>query len=168
MVNFSKSYPFKGPRVGFVCLFWLDWSFAHWVDAEWDSPSTESTWSETTCQLSQGGVRVRVNLVKAEGKNIYEDFIIPRWLRWRRVSLHIDSVNVESHLTLTQLMGNETPRQLSHRWMLKNLNKWANSRIKSKTLKSLIIWPICVWSVQKTRKKKSHASVLLRRCGVTV
>jgi hypothetical protein len=45
---------------------------------------------------------------------------------------------------LTQLTGNEIPHQLSHRQMLINLNMLANSRTKSKTLKSLIIWPISV------------------------
>jgi hypothetical protein len=68
---------------------------------------------------------------------------------------------VESHLALTQLTGNETRRQLSHRQMLKNSNKSANSSTKSKTLKSLIIWPMYVCSVQKTGTKKSHASVPL-------
>jgi hypothetical protein len=24
MVDFSKSYPFKGAKAGYVCLFWLD------------------------------------------------------------------------------------------------------------------------------------------------
>jgi hypothetical protein len=45
--------------------------------------------------------------------------------------------------------------------MLKNLNKLANSRTKSKIFKSLIIWPIFVRPVQKTKTKKSHASVPL-------
>ncbi len=62
-------------------------------------------------------------------------------------SFCVDSVDVESHLVLTQLMGNETLHQLSHCRMVKNLNKSANSRTKSKTHKSLIIWPIYVWSV---------------------
>ncbi len=124
-------------------------------------------WSETPRQLSQSGVRIHVNWVNPEGTNIYEDFIIPRWLSWCGVSLRIDSVDVESHLALTQLTGNETRRQLSHRRMLKNLNKSANSSTKSKTPKSLIIWPIYVWSVQKTRTRKSHASVPLMQRGDT-
>jgi hypothetical protein len=190
----------------------------NWVNTEWDSTSTESTRSETPCQLSQHrrhqhirrfyhsvftqlmwsltpcwlswwrvwlrvdlvwerwikpkqayitssgtfeGIRFRtltmkcsngaistrnckflysqVNWVYAEDTNIYEDFIILRWLSWQGVSLHIDSVDVESHLALTQLSKNETPRQLNHRRMLKNLNKSMNSRTKSKTLRSLII-----------------------------
>jgi hypothetical protein len=161
MVHFSISYPFKGAGAGYVCLFWFDSSSAHWGDIEWDSLSTESMWSETPRQLSHSGVRLHVNWVNAEGTNIKEDFIIPHWLSWRGVSLHVDSVNVESHLALTQLMVNKTRCQLSHRQMLKNLNESANSRTKLKTFKSFIIWPIYVWSVQKTRTKESHASVPL-------
>jgi hypothetical protein len=85
-------------------------------------PHTELMRSETPCQLSQRELRLHVNWVNAESTNIYKDFIILRWLSWRGVTLHIDSVNKESHLVLTQLMGNETPRQLSHCRMLKNLN----------------------------------------------
>ncbi len=50
--NFSLSYPFKGARVVYVCLSWFDSFSAYWVNAEWDSPSTESTQSETPHQLS--------------------------------------------------------------------------------------------------------------------
>jgi hypothetical protein len=77
-------------------------------------PHTESMGSETPRQLSQ---------------------------RRRHQHYHIDSVDMESHLALT---GNETRHQLSHRRLLKNLNKSANSSTKLKTLKSLIIWPINV------------------------
>ncbi len=145
IVNFTKYYPFKDARVGYVCVFWLESSPSHWVDAESDSPSTESTWSETPHQLSQRGVRLHVNWVNAEDTNIYEDFIIPCWLSWRGVSLRVDSVDVVPHLALTQLTRNEIPRQLSHRRMLKNSNNLANSRTKLKTFKSLLIWPIYVW-----------------------
>ncbi len=130
IVNLSKSYPFKGARAGYVCLFWLDSSPSHWVDAESDSPSTESTRNQTPHQLSQSGVRLHVNWVNTEDTNIYKDFIIPHWHSWRGVSLCVDSVDVESHLALTQLTRNETPHQLSHRRMLKNSNKAANSRTK--------------------------------------
>jgi hypothetical protein len=54
------------------------------------------------------------------------------------------SAHMESHLALTQLTGNETRRQLSHRQMFKNSNKSANSSTKSETLKSRIIWPMYV------------------------
>ncbi len=56
IVNFSKSYPFKGARAGYLCLFWLDSSPLYGVDVESDSPSTESTRSETPRQLSQRGM----------------------------------------------------------------------------------------------------------------
>jgi hypothetical protein len=158
MVNFSKSYPFKAAIAGYVCLFWLDSSFEHRVNAEWDSLSTESTQIETPHQQSQWGVRLGINWVNGEGTNNYKDLIIPRWLSWHGVSLHVDSVDVESHLMLTQMTGNETLYQLNHCRTLKNLNKSANSRTKSKTLKSFLSWLIYVWSVQKTRTNKSHAS----------
>ncbi len=145
VIRNNKYYPFKGARAAYVCLFWLDSSPSHWVNTESDSLSTESTGSETPCQLSQCGVRLHINWVNAEDTNIYEDFIIPCWLSWRGVSLCVDSVDVESHLALTQLTRNETPRQLSHPQMLKNSNKSANSRTKLKKFRSLIIWPICVW-----------------------
>jgi hypothetical protein len=144
MDNFSIYYPFKGTRAAYVCLFWYNFSSAYWVNAEWDSLSTESMRSETPRQLSQRGMRLHVIWVNAEGTNIHEDFIIPRWLSWRGVSLCVDSVDMETHLALTQLTGSETLRQLSHRQMLKNLNKSANSSTKS-----------------KTGTKKSHASVPL-------
>ncbi len=129
MVNFSKSYPFKGARAGYVwCLFWLDSSFVHW-----------STRSEIPRQLSQRRVklncqqrvRLHINWVNTEGTNMYKDFIISRWLSWCGVSLRVGSVDMESLLVLT-------PRQLSHRWLFKNSKKLANSRKKLTTPKSLL------------------------------
>ncbi len=141
------------PELGLCACFGLI-HFQHRVDTEWDSPSTELTQCENPHQLSQHVVKLHFNWVNTEGVNIYEDFIIPRWLSWCWVS-HCDSVDGESHLALTQLMGNETLCQLSHLQTLKNLNKSANLRTKSKKLKSLIIWhtSLYVWSVQKTRTK---------------
>ncbi len=155
MVNLSKSYPFKCARAGDVFLFWLDSSSAYGVDAEWDSPSTESTQSETPCQLSQCRMRLCVNWVNTEGTNIYEDFIISRWFSQRGVSLRVQ-------LTWSLTWHWLNWRRMSHCQMLKYSNKSANSRTKLKTFKSLIFRSIYVYilSVQKTRTKKSHASVL--------
>jgi hypothetical protein len=97
IVNVSKSYPFKGARAGYVCLFWLDSSSSQWVNTESDSPSTESTRSQSPCQLSQCRVRLHVNWVNAEDTNIYKDFLILHWLSWRGVPLRVDSVDMESH-----------------------------------------------------------------------
>ncbi len=58
-------------------------------------PYTESTPSQTLRQLSQRQVRLHVNWVNAEDTNTYEDFIIPRWHSWRKVSLGVDSVDEE-------------------------------------------------------------------------
>jgi hypothetical protein len=117
-------------------------------------PHTESMRSQTLRQLSQHGVRLHVNWVNAEDANIYEDFIIPRWLSWCVVSLCVDSVDVESHLALTQLTRSETPRQLSHRRMFKNLNKSANSRTKSKNAEALLfgLYSMCLINAKKEKK----------------
>ncbi len=130
---FLNPIPLKAPELVMYACFGL----IHLVH-------TESTQSQTLLQLSQCGMRLYVNWVNAEYTNIQEDFIILRWLSWRGVSLRVDSVDVEAHLALTQLTRNETSCQLSHCQMLKNLNKSANSRTKSKKFKSLIIWTICV------------------------
>ncbi len=107
----------------------------------------------TPCQLSQRRRHQHVQIFHHPALTQLTWSLTLCWLTRRGVSLRIDSLDVESHLALTQLLGNETLHQLSHRWKLKNLNKSANSRTKSKTLKRLIIWPIYVWSVQKTRTK---------------
>jgi hypothetical protein len=157
--NFSKSCPFKGTRAGYVCLFWLDSSPSHWVHAESDSPSIESMWNETPCQLSQHGVRLHINWVNAEYANIYEEFIIPRWLSWHGISFRVDSVDVES-LGIDSLMRNETLCQLSHRWMLKNSKKSVNSRTKLKNSVALL-FGLHVFDKCKNEDKKFHASVPL-------
>jgi hypothetical protein len=162
MVIFLNTIPLKVPELVMYACFDLI-HLPHWVDSEWDSPSTELTRSDTPHQLSQCRVRLHVNWVNTEGTNIYEDFIIPQWHSWHGVSLCIDSVNMESHLALSQLMGNETPHQQSHRQMLKDKNMLANSWTKSKTLKSFIIGLqyICLISAKK-QNKKLNASVPLR------
>ncbi len=132
MVIFSTSYPFKGVRAGYVCLLWLDLSSAHWVDAEWDFPSTESMRSETPCKLNQHAMRLHVNRVIIHGTKIYEDFIIPRWLSWCRVSHRADSVDAEY-----------TWRWLGWRWMRLRVNWvttkhwtiWINRRVQEQNLK---------------------------------
>jgi hypothetical protein len=130
--NFNFKIPVPLRHQSWLCMPVLAWFIfltqsrrgvrlpVNWVNAEWDSTSTESTRSETPHQLSPRKVRLHVNWVNAEGTDIYDDFIITRWLSWRWVSLGIDSVDMKSHFALTQLMGNETPHQLSHRRMLKN------------------------------------------------
>ncbi len=87
LIHLPKTLSLRGVRLS-----------VNWVNAEWDSTSTESTQSETPRQLSQHGVRLHVIWVNTEDTNIYEDFIIPRWLSWRGVSVCVDSVDVESHL----------------------------------------------------------------------
>ncbi len=55
IVNFSKYYPFKGEELVLYACFGL--IHLH---------HTESTRSQTLCQLSQRGVRLLINLVNAE------------------------------------------------------------------------------------------------------
>jgi hypothetical protein len=110
-------------------------------------------WSETPRQLSQRGVRLHVNWVNEEDTNIFKDFIIPRWLSWRGVSLRVDSVVVESHSALTQLTRNEIPRQLSHRRMLKNPNNSAN--IQGQNQKPYYLAYMCSISAKNENKKIS-------------
>jgi hypothetical protein len=70
IVNLYKYCPFKGARAAYVCMFWIVSSPSHWVNAESDSSSTESTRSKTPRQLSQRRVRLHVNWVNAEDTNI--------------------------------------------------------------------------------------------------
>jgi hypothetical protein len=130
---FPNPIPLKVPELVMYACFWLDSSPSHWVD------------TESLHQLSWRGVRLHANWVNAEDNQHLRRFNHSALTQWRGVSICIDSVDVESHLALAQLMRNETLRQVSHRRMLTNLNKSANSRTKSKKFRSLIIWPICVW-----------------------
>jgi hypothetical protein len=75
------------------------------VDTESHSPSTESTPTETPCQLSQCEVRLHVNWVNMEWWNLCKCWCLLRWLSWCWVSLRVDSVDMTSHSTLTQLTG---------------------------------------------------------------
>ncbi len=83
------------------------------VDSESHSLSTESTPSETPRQQSQRGVRPHFNWVNAEWWNPRKCWCLLLLLSWCGVSLRVDSVDMESHSALTQLIGNLTPRQLS-------------------------------------------------------
>jgi hypothetical protein len=101
------------------------WHHVNWVNAEWDSTSTESTQKTPT----------------------FTKF---------------DSVDVESHSALTQLTRNETPRQQSHRRMLKNLNKSANSRTKLKNSKALL-FSLYVFDKCKNENKKILCKCTFKR-----
>jgi hypothetical protein len=74
-----------------------------WVNAKWVSTSTELTWNETSCQLSQCGmIKIFVNVgafcvdsVDVESHSVLTQLtwsLTPRWLSWRGVSLRVDSV----------------------------------------------------------------------------
>jgi hypothetical protein len=142
------------------------WYWTHlnisWIISLYPIPLTRQSW---VCMpvsvwfifrtLSRRRVRLHVNWVNMQWDSTSTDSTQKAPTFTKIWSFHIDSVDVESHSALTQLTRNETRRQLSHRRMLKNSKMSANSSTKSKTPKSLIIWPIYVWSVQKTGTKKS-------------
>ncbi len=95
----------------FNIRWWLSW----WEDS---FPSTESTPSETPHWLSQREFRLSVNWVNAEWWFLCKCWCLLRWLRWHGVSLHVDSVVMESHSVLTQLMGSFTPlNSVYGRWI---------------------------------------------------
>jgi hypothetical protein len=103
MVNFSKSYPYKGVRASYVCLFWLH------------LPHTESTRSETHHQLTQHWVRLHINWFNAEWDSTSTESM-PKAPRIRKISsFRVDSVDMESHSMLTQLMSSLTWHWLSWR-----------------------------------------------------
>jgi hypothetical protein len=119
----------------------------NWVNVEWDSTSTESTWSQTPRQLSQRRRHQHLQRFYHTALTQLTWSLTLRWLSWHRVSHRVDSVDEKWDSAST-----ESPLNV------KNLNKSANSRTKSKTFKSLIIW--CSISA-KNENKKSHASVPL-------
>jgi hypothetical protein len=152
MVNVLNPVPLKAPELVMYACFGLIY-LPHteprrvrlpvkWVNVKWNSPSTESTRSETPCQLSQRRRHQHLRRFHHSSLTQLTWSLTPRWFSRRGVSLDVDSVD-----------GEWDSHQLSHRLMLKHLNKLANSRTKSKTLKSLIIWPWYVWSVQKNGTK---------------
>ncbi len=74
----------------------------NWVNAKGDSMLTEPQRSETPRQLSQ-----------LKWWNLHTCWRLLHWLSWSRVSLRVDSVDMESHFALTQLMWSLTLRSLS-------------------------------------------------------
>ncbi len=125
MVIFSKSYPFKSFRGGYVCLLCL----IHLLH-------TESMQSETPCQLSQHGGRLHQLSQCRRHQHLrrFPHFALTQ-LTWS--SLSVDLIYMETHLAMTQLTGNETPHQLSHRQMLKI---WISRRIQEQNQKHLNAW----------------------------
>jgi hypothetical protein len=140
----------------------------NWVNAEWDSTSTEST---QRAHLQ----RFHVNLVNIEWDSTSNESMqraptftkisIPCWLSWRGVSLRVDTVDMESHLALTQLTGNETPRQLSHRQMLKI---WISRRIQErnwKHSKALLFGLYMFDQCKKTKKTSKRRPPNMLKCS---
>jgi hypothetical protein len=85
---------------------WLSWrrvSFpVNWVNAKWDSMSTESSQSETPRQLSQRRMMISSWMLVTSALTQLTWSLILRWLSWCGVSLRVNSVARESHSTLTQ------------------------------------------------------------------
>ncbi len=76
------------------------------------------------------------------------------------LSFRVDSVDVESHLALTQLTRNEPPRQLSHRRMLKNR---ISRRIQEQNRKNskALLFGLYVFEKCKKREQKNLMQVYL-------
>ncbi len=85
---------------------WLSWRRVslpgNWVNAKWDSMSTESTQSETPRQLSQRGMMKSSWMLVPSALTQLTWSLIPCWLSWRGVLLCVDSVDGESHSALAQ------------------------------------------------------------------
>jgi hypothetical protein len=85
---------------------WLRWrgvSFpVNRVNAEWNSMLTESMQRESPRHLSQHGMMESLRML-----------VLSALTSWREVSLHVDSVDMESHSALTQLTGSLTLHWLS-------------------------------------------------------
>ncbi len=114
----------------------------NWVNAEWDFPSTEATRHETQSRLSQRGMRWYLRrFYRSALTQLTWSLALP-WLSQRGVSLYVDPVNGEWDSTSTESPPNDKKFEYS-----------ANLRKKSKMLKRLILWPLEVWSMQKTRTK---------------
>jgi hypothetical protein len=76
--------------------------------------------------------------------------------------LHVDSVDVETHLALTQLTRNETPRQLSHRWMLKNLNSQRIQEQNRKCSEALLFGLYVLDKCKKNENKKISCKCIFK------
>ncbi len=87
-----------------------------YVEADWDSPSTESTLSESPHGLCSCGVRLYVNRVNTECAGFT-----------KISSFHVDSADLESHSALTQLTWSLTRRWLSSRGMSLHVN-WVTAK----------------------------------------
>ncbi len=87
----KKSKKFRSLIIWPICIWWRQVRFhVKWVNAEWDSTSTESTQKTPTFT--------------------------------KILSFHVDSVDMESHSSLTQLMWSLTWRWLSWRRMRLRIN----------------------------------------------
>jgi hypothetical protein len=120
-------------KFSIVYLFsphWLTLSSSHWVNVEWDSQPTETTWSETQYQLSQCTVYLILFLNNLK-LPICSNFL----------SFCINSVDLKSHSALTQLMDSETTHVPSRHGTIKILNILVNSRIWTEPLTRLLISP---------------------------
>jgi hypothetical protein len=163
--HFIKSSPFKAPELVMYACFGL----IH-------LPHTELMQSETPRQLSQRRVRLHINWFHAKWDSTSTESTQKAQTFTMISLLRVDSVDVESHLALTQSIISLTLRWLSW-WGMRLRINW----VTAECLKIKISWRIqeqnrkhskpyylayiqCVWLVQKTRIKKSHASVPLRWC----
>jgi hypothetical protein len=125
-------------------------------------PHTEPMRSETPrqlshCQLSQPAV----NWVNAEWESMSTESMQKEPTFTKIPSFRVDSVDVESDLALTQLMGNETPCQLSHRRRLK-ISISRQIQEQNPKHSNAFLFGLYVFDQCKNPEQKSHARVPLR------
>ncbi len=123
----------------------------NWVNVEWDSTSTESTWSETPRQQSQRRRHQHLRRFYHSTLTQLTWSLTLRWLSLRRVSLGVDSVDEEWDFALTE----SPPNVKKFEYIGEFKNKIENIQ------KPYYLAYMCSISA-KNEKKKSHASVPLK------
>jgi hypothetical protein len=77
------------------------------------------------------------------------------------LSFCFNSVGLESHSALTQLMGSKTTHVLSRHGTIKILNNLVNPRIKTESLTSLLISPYINLIHEEKKQNKNVMKVYL-------
>ncbi len=117
MVSFSKSYSCKSSRAGYVCPFWHDSSFAHWVNVG-ETPRQLS--QQTPRQLSQCKRHQHLQRFHYSALTQLTWTLTPHWFRRRGVSLGVDSVDREWDSVSTELniallkASTKSPRKITY------------------------------------------------------
>ncbi len=142
IINVSKNpIPLKAPELVMCACFGL----IHLLHTESDSASTESTRSETPRKLSQRRRHQHLKRFYHSALTQLTWSLTPHWLKWRGVSLGVDSVDGEKDSVSTESLPT-----------VKNLIKSANLRTKLKKIQKLYYLAyLCLVSAKNENKKIS-------------